>query len=1054
MPVVKGEITTSIVKLQEVVAPGTPSSGFGYLYEKSDGKIYFKGDGGTEYDLTSGSGGGLVSKTVAEMQTLASGASFTASQFYLITDADTVLYGGTNVIIQAVSSSKLAKDGTGIFYNPKYDQATPGFDIWSNWSDFQIYNISGQFQYGETITSNLGGTGVYVSGDVLSSAVDPRKAVFTVTAGTWAASTSITGGTSGATASISTINLASYSSGNVVIWGGKHWTNGTNAVGSATNDFTLDGTNWTAISFNSTDYNVVADAISYDLDNDIITTRKEIAGNNVVSFSKESIDSYFSHTFYPIKAFQWGNSFVEGDYVGIGSQTITNSYNTNINYRGQYQNYITVVEQSELSGTFDVDCWQEQLYLYEGSYQNGAILIDGSSQWFVDMIDGFQVVNFSGGSGQNSLHLRNGANQILTFTKGTTQSFTSIDNESVISGIFKFSTITKLALTNNVIINNVKATSESINGVFVSHSNLDFKNGSWSITNSNIFDKSIELSADISGESWINNSRIQPAAKLSVTAADAIDLVNTYVNYVCDSSADNVQIQAAIDALPSTGGKVVLSDGTFSLSAVITIVKSNVVLEGQGASTILKLASTINTNTITLGGGGAVSNIIVKNLQIDGNMANQTTTTNGHGIYINNDVTNAKVQDCRIVNTVKSNIYDNGGTSTFILNNYLSTTKSGGTGANITSFSAGTLIEGNTCIAGLTHNIDYEGSSNPSKAIISGNSCSGSSGKGIELAGWQIVCVGNYVASFASTGIDSSVPGEIASNTIHINSNITGYGIYTRTSDPQLITGNTVFIFTAPTQATTAMFIDGDNTTVTGNSIQFETSGTYNHIGIDSTADYVVITGNNITEYNLAGTGIRSSSGGDNLTISGNNILGFNLGINGNSIRYSSINGNVIQSGTSIDLTDAFIIQVADNVLIGNGNANSYGIFVSGTSFAIKQFSITGNIIREHKKEGIYLAATSYSTISNNVITNVGQGTNDTYSGILLKSVSTSHSTYNVINGNTITSDAGSKHKYGIREDASTDGPNIVTSNIALNAVTTQISTQHGSTVSTNNITT
>ncbi len=33
-------------------APGTPASGFGRLYEKTDGKVYFKNHAGTEYDLT------------------------------------------------------------------------------------------------------------------------------------------------------------------------------------------------------------------------------------------------------------------------------------------------------------------------------------------------------------------------------------------------------------------------------------------------------------------------------------------------------------------------------------------------------------------------------------------------------------------------------------------------------------------------------------------------------------------------------------------------------------------------------------------------------------------------------------------------------------------------------------------------------------------------------------------------------------------------------------------------------------------------------------------
>ncbi len=40
--------------IQEITAPGTPAAGGAALYVKSDGKIYLKNDGGTEYDLTAG----------------------------------------------------------------------------------------------------------------------------------------------------------------------------------------------------------------------------------------------------------------------------------------------------------------------------------------------------------------------------------------------------------------------------------------------------------------------------------------------------------------------------------------------------------------------------------------------------------------------------------------------------------------------------------------------------------------------------------------------------------------------------------------------------------------------------------------------------------------------------------------------------------------------------------------------------------------------------------------------------------------------------------------
>lgn len=50
------------IKVSEGTAWATPASGFGVLYEKTDGLLYFKNDAGTEYDLTAtgGAGGGSV----------------------------------------------------------------------------------------------------------------------------------------------------------------------------------------------------------------------------------------------------------------------------------------------------------------------------------------------------------------------------------------------------------------------------------------------------------------------------------------------------------------------------------------------------------------------------------------------------------------------------------------------------------------------------------------------------------------------------------------------------------------------------------------------------------------------------------------------------------------------------------------------------------------------------------------------------------------------------------------------------------------------------------
>jgi len=46
------------ITVAEISTPGTPSSGYGAIYAKSDNKLYFKNDAGTEVDLTNQASGG------------------------------------------------------------------------------------------------------------------------------------------------------------------------------------------------------------------------------------------------------------------------------------------------------------------------------------------------------------------------------------------------------------------------------------------------------------------------------------------------------------------------------------------------------------------------------------------------------------------------------------------------------------------------------------------------------------------------------------------------------------------------------------------------------------------------------------------------------------------------------------------------------------------------------------------------------------------------------------------------------------------------------------
>jgi len=126
---------------------------------------------------------------------------------------------------------------------------------------------------------------------------------------------------------------------------------------------------------------------------------------------------------------------------------------------------------------------------------------------------------------------------------------------------------------------------------------------------------------------WTNVTR---SATFVVAANDSSALSKQQADYVCDGTDDQVQIQAAIDALPDGGGKVVLMEGEYNISSEILIQnKTNIVLSGLGHSSILK--STANNSIIKVGhrtnAGLASTYITIQDLQVDGTTQDILATT-------------------------------------------------------------------------------------------------------------------------------------------------------------------------------------------------------------------------------------------------------------------------------------------------------------------------------------------------------------------------------------------------------------------------------------------
>ena len=83
----------------------------------------------------------------------------------------------------------------------------------------------------------------------------------------------------------------------------------------------------------------------------------------------------------------------------------------------------------------------------------------------------------------------------------------------------------------------------------------------------------------------------QPGPAILVAASSAPTMVKNRADYVCDGTADNVQIQAAIDGLGANGGLIQLSQGTFSIAATLDINANVVHITGAGWVTKLIAAA-------------------------------------------------------------------------------------------------------------------------------------------------------------------------------------------------------------------------------------------------------------------------------------------------------------------------------------------------------------------------------------------------------------------------------------------------------------------------------
>lgn len=125
-------------------------------------------------------------------------------------------------------------------------------------------------------------------------------------------------------------------------------------------------------------------------------------------------------------------------------------------------------------------------------------------------------------------------------------------------------------------------------------------------------------------------------------------------DFLCDGTADDVEINAAIQTLRSTGGEVVLLDGVYHLSSQILMNKEGITLTGNGANT--KIIRAFNDDEYSPDQGLILINesyCTVKNLYID--CKNGTYTANSAINLAEGD--NCIIADNTIVNCTGDGVY-------------------------------------------------------------------------------------------------------------------------------------------------------------------------------------------------------------------------------------------------------------------------------------------------------------------------------------------------------------------------------------------------------------
>lgn len=244
-----------------------------------------------------------------------------------------------------------------------------------------------------------------------------------------------------------------------------------------------------------------------------------------------------------------------------------------------------------------------------------------------------------------------------------------------------------------------------------------------------------------------------PSSGTYFVRATCNDEVNFYSQLVVDrfvnlnGSEDSVDIQTAIDSLPSTGGVVYIRSGLYDLQGYSLVLRSNLTLIGDGIDqTIVRLFPTMHDESMGVAdavtSGTDITNLLVENFTVVQNVVR----LNHHGGI---DLRGSANDNIAVRNMM---ITDVSGPGICVNNNYIDL-----------------LIE-NCIVERAWTGIALGGGEN---AVIRGNIIIDMRGDGIypEVSSSNMIIENNYLENIGDTAIDISCPPPTAHEHITVKNN-------------------------------------------------------------------------------------------------------------------------------------------------------------------------------------------------------------------------------------------------------------------------------------------